>query len=319
VHRIASRDLPGKSAGFAQLAMMTVLIAVATAGASSGLEITAFSPVVTSDMASMTGRYTFAESFNSGRDHWMDQLEPYKRIRLGKERNTLNNVRQDQALPNSQIEHSSDIRLVAKNVAEKQKEPAVKFPVVENDSTPLLPETDMSSLQLAGLDLNLYTQPGAPLDQVTSDLTGKETDQQQISVKPRKKATVKPIKTVSPKYPSYARSRAVEGWVKLSFTVDKRGRAKDITVVDASPVQVFDRAAEKALRKWKFEILPGHSVDKSLVQTFDFAMHPSDVRPISRNRRCNTTGSNICGMFYRQETVENYGPQSVRMEASNKQ
>jgi len=165
----------------------------------------------------------------------------------------------------------------------------------------------------------LYAQPDLSLDSVASNPVDSKMDKQQISLEPRKKATVNPIKTVSPKYPSYARSRAIEGWVKLSFTVDKRGRAKDITVLEASPVQVFERAAEKALRKWKFEILTGHSVDKSLVQTFDFSMHPSDVRPISRNRRCNKTGSYICGMFYRQETVENYGSQSVRMEASNKQ
>jgi TonB family protein len=106
--------------------------------------------------------------------------------------------------------------------------------------------------------------------------------------------------------------------VKLTFTVDKRGRAKAITVADSSPEKVFEQAAKSALRKRKFEVLPGHNTTNPLVQTFDFALHPSDDRQSSRNRRCNTTGSNIRGMFYRQETVEKYGPQAVRTEASNK-
>lgn len=313
VHRIAGSDLPGKSAGFAQLAMMTVLIAVAAAGASSGLEISAYSPVVSSETIRMTGRYTFAGSLNSGRDQWMDQLEPYDRIRQGNENSVQSNVRQDPPINNNQAEQSTNLTPVVKKVSGQREHLDA-----ESSSQPVHSETKPPSIQLAGLDRSMLAQPDRSMDRVVIEAADSEIDKQQNGEKPRKKATVKPIKTVSPKYPSYARSRAVEGWVKLSFTVDKRGRAKDIKVLDGSPLQVFDRAAEKALRKWKFEILPGHNVDKSLVQTFDFSMYPSDVRPVSRNRRCNKTGSNICGMFYRQETVENYGPQSVRIEASNK-
>ena len=312
VHRIAGSDLPGKSAGFAQLAMMTVLIAVAAAGVSGGLEISSYSPVVSSDTIRMTGRNTFAGSFNSGRDQWMDQFEPYDSIRQGNENSVQSNVMQDPPLNSNQAEQPTRLMPVVNKVA-RQREP-----LDTESNKPVHIDTKFPSVQLAGLDHSLLVQPDQSFDRVVIEAADREIDKQHNGVKPRKKATVKPIKTVSPKYPSYARSRAVEGWVKLSFTVDKRGRAKDIKVLDGSPLQVFDRAAEKALRKWKFEILPGHNVDKSLVQTFDFSMHPSDVRPVSRNRRCNKTGSNICGMFYRQETVENYGPQSVRIEASNK-
>ena len=110
----------------------------------------------------------------------------------------------------------------------------------------------------------------------------------------------------------------MEGWVKLSFSVDDNGRARSIEVLDASPTQIFNRAAEKALRKWRFELLPGHDTQKVMAQTFDFSMHPSDVRPVSRQRRCNKTGSNICGMAFNQENVDYYGSQNNRREAANR-
>lgn len=312
VHRIASKKVPRKSAGFAQLVMMTVLVAVAAVGAKGGLEISTFSPVAAPDSGSLKGQTIFAGPFSSSRDHWMNQFDLYDRIRLGLENNSSDSIAAGQSLLSREVGSSEASLPVVVNAA-KQKPSIVKA----NDGAFQL-EKKPRNPQHAGLQHNLPMQVDMPKTDVDTGFTESDMNATKLIKKARKKATVKPVKTVNPKYPSYARSRAVEGWVKLTFTVDKRGRAKAITVVDSSPEQVFDRAAEKALRKWKFEVLPGHNTDRPLVQTFDFSLHPSDDRQSSRNRRCNTTGSNICGMFYRQETVEKYGPQAVRMEASNK-
>ena len=58
---------------------------------------------------------------------------------------------------------------------------------------------------------------------------------------------------VNPVYPESARKRGVEGWVELAFTVTTNGTVEDIEVRNASPAEVFDQAAIRALRGWRFQ------------------------------------------------------------------
>ena len=41
-------------------------------------------------------------------------------------------------------------------------------------------------------------------------------------------------------------------WVLMQFTVDELGRVAEPSVVDAQPLQVFDRAALKAVKRYKY-------------------------------------------------------------------
>ena len=62
-----------------------------------------------------------------------------------------------------------------------------------------------------------------------------------------------PIVKVAPIYPSRAQSRGTEGWVLLSFTVTETGSVVDPQVLDADPPGVFDRAAMKAVERFKYK------------------------------------------------------------------
>jgi len=62
-----------------------------------------------------------------------------------------------------------------------------------------------------------------------------------------------PIVKVAPIYPSRAQSRGIEGWVLLSFTVTETGSVVDPQVIDADPQGVFDRAAMKAVERFKYK------------------------------------------------------------------
>lgn len=62
-----------------------------------------------------------------------------------------------------------------------------------------------------------------------------------------------PIVKVAPQYPSRAQSRGIEGWVLLRFTVTETGAVIDPEVIDAEPAGMFDRAAQKAVVRFKYK------------------------------------------------------------------
>ena len=55
-----------------------------------------------------------------------------------------------------------------------------------------------------------------------------------------------------PEYPPRQRSRGVEGWVLVGFTVTERGNAANSIVINAQPPQVFDDAALNAVSLYRF-------------------------------------------------------------------
>ncbi|MFL6617636.1 MAG: TonB family protein [Povalibacter sp.] len=66
-------------------------------------------------------------------------------------------------------------------------------------------------------------------------------------------ASLKRTRTVNPQYPEAARKKGIEGWVELAFTVSLSGSVDDIEVRNSSPAEVFDEAAKRAVRQWRFE------------------------------------------------------------------
>ena len=58
---------------------------------------------------------------------------------------------------------------------------------------------------------------------------------------------------VPPQYPQRANSRGIEGWVQLEFTITESGAVTDIVVVAAEPSGYFERAASRALSRWKYK------------------------------------------------------------------
>ena len=61
-----------------------------------------------------------------------------------------------------------------------------------------------------------------------------------------------PIVRVQPQYPIDAAMKGIEGWVKLSFSVDKSGAVIGMQVLDSSPAEIFDDQAKQALQRWLY-------------------------------------------------------------------
>jgi protein TonB len=57
---------------------------------------------------------------------------------------------------------------------------------------------------------------------------------------------------VAPEYPDRALNDRVSGDVTVQYTVDQKGRTRDVRVVQSNPPGVFDRAAIDAISRWHY-------------------------------------------------------------------
>lgn len=62
-----------------------------------------------------------------------------------------------------------------------------------------------------------------------------------------------PIYRSLPRFPIEAVDEKVSGWVMVQFSINRKGRAVDVVVIDAEPKDIFDQAAMDALKNWKYK------------------------------------------------------------------
>jgi protein TonB len=63
----------------------------------------------------------------------------------------------------------------------------------------------------------------------------------------------RPIVRINPEYPAIASRDGIEGWVELSFSIDESGAVRNVNVTNSEPKRIFDRAAKRALQRWKYQ------------------------------------------------------------------
>ncbi len=80
-------------------------------------------------------------------------------------------------------------------------------------------------------------------------------DKRSVSLKKGALIKAKPVadKSEPPVYPQIARVRGYEGRVLLRVSVSYKGRVLGVELIESSGFKVLDKAAVRAVRKWKFK------------------------------------------------------------------
>jgi len=78
-----------------------------------------------------------------------------------------------------------------------------------------------------------------------------------------------------PEYPRRARRQGLEGRVVIGVSVSTEGRPRKVFVRESSGMEIFDDAALRAIRQWRFlpERRDGTPVDTSVLIPIVFRLH----------------------------------------------
>lgn len=84
-----------------------------------------------------------------------------------------------------------------------------------------------------------------------------------------------PVSRPPPQYPYQAARRGIEGWVRVSFKVTETGTVKDVVVLESDPPGMLDRAAIKAVYRWRFKprMVNGSAVAGRAEQVVEFKLN----------------------------------------------
>jgi TonB family protein len=61
-----------------------------------------------------------------------------------------------------------------------------------------------------------------------------------------------PLHRVAPRYPHGVAEKGIEGWVEIAAEINPGGTLSKVRVIEFAPQGVFDRAAIKAVSKWRY-------------------------------------------------------------------
>lgn len=81
--------------------------------------------------------------------------------------------------------------------------------------------------------------------------------------------------TANPTYPIHAARNNIEGYVQMSFDISESGVPINIKVLKSVPKKIFNKAAIKALSKWRYapKVENGKAVvQQNLTVQLDFKM-----------------------------------------------
>lgn len=91
---------------------------------------------------------------------------------------------------------------------------------------------------------------------------------------PAAEGDVIPIVRIQPQYPREALIEGITGWVEVEFTINEDGTVADPEVKNAEPKRIFNRAALRAILRWKFKprVVDGVAIKRRASQIIEFQL-----------------------------------------------
>ncbi len=122
-------------------------------------------------------------------------------------------------------------------------------------------QTNLPKMDVPNLDIPFQSEQFSG-----SIINGLKMGKAQISI------NVIPLVRIPPQYPMRAAKRRIEGWVKVEFTITEQGTVKDAVVTDSQPSKIFNKAALRAIKRWKFKakFLDGVAFEQRAIQVLQF-------------------------------------------------
>lgn len=168
--------------------------------------------------------------------------------------------------------------------------PGIRFGPVEIDDTitkesrkrpepPPPPEEPPPppDLEIAQVEQTPVNMPQLDLPDLNFSPTGGNPVLGNFNTNRNAEGDVVPLVRIQPQYPRDAAMNQIEGYVTVQFTITETGAVTNPRVIDAEPPRVFDRAALRAILRWKFKprIIDGVAVARPATQTIDFTLDGS--------------------------------------------
>jgi len=133
------------------------------------------------------------------------------------------------------LKRDTELQLKERALPEKPAPPA----------PPPTPDMDLSEVpeSLGATDLGIVPALQPDLDMMGGSFLGAAPGDSDVI----------PMVRVNPQYPLAAAERGIEGWTIVRFSINAAGVVKNPEVIDAEPAGIFDRAALRAIRRWKYK------------------------------------------------------------------
>ena len=150
---------------------------------------------------------------------------------------------------------------VSGELQEGRASPRIEFVRLKRDSTPETkqretPRRQKPEQQPPPPEMNLAKNidPGEAVGEIVSlaDASAELAEAAAVGAGVGSDRDVVPLVRVDPDYPPRARQRGIEGYVDLEFTIGPTGAVEDPRVIGANPTGVFDEAALRAVRRWRY-------------------------------------------------------------------
>ena len=146
--------------------------------------------------------------------------------------------------------------------------PSMDIPVQKFDLA--LPMQQMSELALNG--------PSTLTDLAHSDLSTLNSASflDSTNFQDNKFSTdIIPLQQIHPLYPPKARRQRIQGWVKVGFIITTKGAVSNVRLIESTPPRIFDRAAIKAISRWKFspQLIAGIPQQREAEQKLVFGLN----------------------------------------------